>query len=340
MKRFATADAPALQARPVPSKARRAQRGLTLVELMVAVVLGLLIVGAAVAALIIARQGFRTVDGSTQLRENARFAASLIQRVAVQAGFENVAYGQITDKAPGIRGYDNALLPSLPSLPAGLASGSRTAATCSPYADTSCINGSDLLVLRYEGVSRAGSVLPGQADGTMINCAGVAEPEATGADARAYSIFHVQRSATGEPTLACTYREPVTLAWKTIGLVQGVEGFRVVYGTDGVTPNVCAADVGTGADSVAERYLTATQLDSASGTYCANNWARVRGIRVGLLIRGAAADGVVRVAKSWQVLSVPGADYPFGTALSVPADGRPRQQMVFTIHLRNAQHAP
>jgi type IV pilus assembly protein PilW len=66
----------------------------------------LLIAAASVAALIVARQGFKSVDTTAQLRENARFAATLIQRIAVQAGFENAAYGQITTaKEPGLDGF-------------------------------------------------------------------------------------------------------------------------------------------------------------------------------------------------------------------------------------------
>ena len=322
--------------------ARRRQAGLTLVELMVALTLGLLVAAAAVAALIIARQGFTNVDGSTQLRENARFASSLVERIAVQAGFENAAYGAFTGWKPpatptpaqfldqGVRGFDNALV-SAGTLPSAFAHGSRTSSNCG-YSDTSCMNGSDILIVRFWGSSQAGV-----ADGSMINCAGVAEPEATAAVGPAYSVFHLVRSSSGEPTLGCSFRDPITLVWSTVPLVQGVESFRVMYGTDGVMPNVCAADTTTGADSVAERYLTAAQLDSGAGTYCANNWARVRSLRIGLLVRGPVGTTVVRAAASWPVLSVPGAAYPFGAPLSVTADGRLRQQMVFTVHLRNAQ---
>ena len=313
---------------------------------MVALVLGLLVAAAAVASLIVARQGFRSVDGGAQLRESARFAASLVERIVVQAGFENAAYGLITNpKEPGVRGYDNALV-SAGTLPNGLASGTRTASNCGGFSDTSCMNGSDVLVLRYWGVSRGGS-----ADGSMINCAGVAEPEGVGADPRAYSIFHVARSTSGEPALGCTYRDPATSAWTTVALVQGVEGFQVLYGTDGVTPNVCATDPGAptavGVDTIPERYLHASQLDSATGTYCANNWARVRSVRVGLLVRGGVGSAVVRAATTWNVLSAAGAAYSFadptndiGSQLTTAADGRLRQQMAFTIHLRNAQYSP
>jgi type IV pilus assembly protein PilW len=312
---------------------RSREAGLTLIELMVAMVLGLLLALAAVATLVVARRGFTSVDSSTQLRENGRFASSLIERIAVQAGFENAAYGLFTSpKAPGLRGFGNALV-SAGAFPEGFAHNSRTSTACGA-SDTSCVNGSDILIVRFWGASRAGT-----ADGTMINCAGVAEPEAAAAQGPAYSIFHVVRSSDGEPTLACSYRDPTTLAWSTVPLVKGVEAFQVVYGTDGVTPNTCSSDTSTGADSVAERYLSASQLDGAGGAYCANNWSRVRSIRVGLLLRGPVGSAAVSGAKAWPVLGVSGATYAFGATLTTPADGRLRQQQVFTVHLRNAQYA-
>ena len=66
------------------------QAGLTLLELLVAMTLGLLIVLAAAAALLVSRQGFFAVDAASQLRDNARYAQSIVQRVGVQAGFKNI----------------------------------------------------------------------------------------------------------------------------------------------------------------------------------------------------------------------------------------------------------
>jgi type IV pilus assembly protein PilW len=305
----------------------RRQAGLTLVELMVAVVLGLLIAAASVAALIVARQGFKSVDSAAQMRENARFAASLIQRIAVQAGFENAAYGQITvNKEPGLEGFDDALVDTSgwALAPTGLSSGSRSSG-CGGVTDTSCRNGSDVLVVRYWGVSRAGT-----ADGTMINCAGMAEPEGTD---RAYSIFHVARSAAGEPTLACTYRNPTSGVWATVPLVAGVEAFQVLYGTD-------VNDT----DSVADQYLRASQLATTPTAVPADNWRRVRSLRIGLVIRGAAGDAVDRAATAAASMPVLGAGFvdpaDAGSGLTFAADGRLRQRLVFTVHLRNAQFAP
>jgi type IV pilus assembly protein PilW len=321
----------ALRSRPV-----RSQAGLTMIELLVALVLGLLIAAAAVAALIVARQGFKSVDTTAQLRENARFAATLIQRVAVQAGFENAAYGQITvAKEPGLEGFDNAVVDSLSgwtNAPVGLAHASRTSATCGAT-DTSCLNGSDILIVRYWGVSRP-SGTP-NADGTMINCSGMPEPE--GAE-RAYSIFHVARSAAFEPTLACTYRNPATGVWTTVPLVAGVEGFQVLYGVD-TRDNLGA----TTTDSVADHYLRASELATAPTASPVDNWRRVRTLRIGLVLRGTTPDAVDRAATAAS-MPVLGAGFSnaadVGSELTVAADGRLRQSLVFTVHMRNAQFAP
>ena len=66
------------------------QRGVTLVELMVAMALGLLIALAAAASLLISRQGFTAVDAASQLRDNGRYLQSLTQRLGVQAGYRDV----------------------------------------------------------------------------------------------------------------------------------------------------------------------------------------------------------------------------------------------------------
>jgi type IV pilus assembly protein PilW len=314
---------------------RRRQAGLTLIELMVAVVLGLLVAAAAVAALIVARQGFRSTDNSSQLRESARFASSLIQRVVVQAGFENAAYGYITDpKDPGLAGFDNALVGDVSTWgtatsPSGLATDSRSTG-CGSVTDTSCLNGSDILIVRYWGVSRNGV-----ADGTMINCSGRAEPEGTD---RAWSIFHIVRSAAGEPTLACSYRNSATGTWATVPLVSGVEAMQVLYGVDTVDGSGA-----TGTDSVADRYLRAAQLATIPTSTAIDNWRRVRTLRIGLLIRGPVPDAVDKAATAvtYPVLGagfVSAADT--GSSLAVAADGRLRQSVVFTVHLRNAQMAP
>jgi len=305
---------------------------LTLVELMVALVIGLIVAAAAVAALLVARNGFTTVDSTAQLRENARFTADLIQRLAVQGGFEDVAGRGFSvvppaDKPPAIQGYDDSILNIAD--PPDQTNGSRTSG-CGSYTDTSCLNGSDILMIRFWGTSPGAD--PTKADGSMINCAGAAEPEGTD---RATSIFHIVRSAAGEPTLACTYVNAAGV-WTTTALVPGVEAMQVLYGVDNVVPGT--APTGT-TDSVPDRYLRASQLVVAGDTVATlANWRRVRSLRIGLLFRspvGAAQDRDASAA-TYNVLGdgFSSAD-DTKSQLTVPADGRVRQSMVFNIHLRN-----
>lgn len=313
--------------------AARRQAGVTLVELMVALVIGLVISAAAVAALIVARNGFSSVDATAQLRENARFSADLIQRLAAQAGFEDVAGGHVSSvlpqgRPPAIQGFDDSLVTAA-VLPNGLTDGSRTGG-CGGVTDTSCANGSDALVLRFWGTSRNGV-----ADGSMINCAGIPEPEGTD---RATSIFHIARSAAGEPTLACTYLA-ADGTWQTEALVPGVEAFQVLYGVDNVVPGTAPPAGTTGTDSVPDRYLRASQLVVAGNpAETTNNWRRVRSLRIGLLFRGPANAAVDNAATA-QTYPVLGDGLSASTdtlaQLVVPADGRLRQQIVLNIHLRN-----
>ena len=73
----------------------RARRGFTLIELMVSMVIGLLVLLAAVAALLVARNGFTATDAASQLRDNARFAVLALDRIGVQSGFKDVAFATI-----------------------------------------------------------------------------------------------------------------------------------------------------------------------------------------------------------------------------------------------------
>jgi type IV pilus assembly protein PilW len=61
-------------------------QGLTLVELMVAMVLGLVVIGGAVSLTLANRQSYRTNEGLSQLQESARSAFELISRDLRQAG--------------------------------------------------------------------------------------------------------------------------------------------------------------------------------------------------------------------------------------------------------------
>ena len=326
----------------VPLPLRRpfapAQAGLTLIELLVAMALGLLIALAAAAALLVSRQGFFAVDAGSQLRDNARYAQHIVQRVGVQAGFKNVFYTSAAnaprDTEPHVFGINNAKR-----------STSNGWDESSAWGTSDAGKNSDILVLRAQ--TSTASATATASDSTMIDCLGVAPAAVpTGEYDRFISILHVQASSDGEPALMCS-REAAGGGFDAQPLVQGVESFQVLYGVDNVVANTAP----TGAtDSVPDRYLRADQLTVAGDTEATyDNWRRVRSLRIGMVLRsppGSAVDAATQTM------------YPLGTSLgsaggatgsafghsddtgavyTAPADRRLRQAVTFTVHLRNFQ---
>jgi type IV pilus assembly protein PilW len=316
--------------------------------MMVAMVISLLITLAAVSALIVSRQGFTTVDVSSQLRDNGRFASDLIQRIGAQTGYKtdlfvstNAKQATIDTIEPNVFGFNNAL--------ANVSGSSTTVASTARTTP----DGSDVLVLRYQASTAA--TTSGAPDDSMINCAGFtgSTTAPSSLDERMVSIFHVKADpTTGEPSLYCSYLKTDGSGFSTQPLIQGVENFQVLYGTDNVTPNTTppASAALDASDSTPDRYLRAEQLTVAGNTTATrNNWRRVRSVRIGLVMRGAPNS---------QQGGGPAIFYPFGagkasatsaagtafsstddvgTEFAPAADGRMRIVSTFTVHLRNNQ---
>lgn len=328
---------------------RRNQRGLTLIELLIALGLGLLVVVIAVTALLLGQQGYRSVDATTQLRDRERFATDLLTRVIVQAGYQDLGAAQVSlrstakllgnDPEPDIYGWNNAVY----SQPADLILSTGTKiingnrpASCTVN-DTSCKNGSDVLAIRYQGVNSPTNAA--KPDNTMINCMGQGEAGLTNGELndRALSIFHVTRGTNGEPSLSCSYYNFDTGAWAgPAPMIEGVESFQILFGTDGVSPTLAPSATAV-QDTVAERWLRADQLTVAGNDAATReNWRRVRAVRVGLVMRGPTGSAQQATTATFTPL---GSMYvsadDSGSSLPVAADGRLRLQSAFTVHLRN-----
>ncbi|WP_394787635.1 PilW family protein [Rhodoferax sp.] len=319
------------------------QSGLTMVELLVAMAISTVIAIAAISALIVSRRGFTAVDASSQLRDNARFAIDLLQRLGVQTGYEDVQYAATVrpvnnvkvaaNPAPNIFGFNNAAVSSSDPLNSSVAR------------PTGSVDGSDVLILRYQ----AGETFPGSAtsDKTMIDCAGYpAASIPADLDDRMVSILDVGTGVDGEPSLRCTYLGS-SGTYTTQPIVQGVENFQVLYGVDKVTANTAPT---AATNSVADSYLRADQMAVAGNSVATNaNWRRVRSLRIGMVLRGplgSAQDktaqtfypfGQAKSSSSGAIGSAMSSSSDTGTVFSPGADGRLRQTVTFTVYLRNEQ---
>ena len=319
------------------------QRGLTLVELMVALVVGLMVILAAVSVFSTSSRSAGTVDASGQLRDDARFAADIIQRIAVQTGFEDIgfvtrAYHGTPQAYMGANGQANPLTMQAPISGLSGQIPGDTIPVVTP--DGASYNGSDTLVLRYQAVNKGGSL--SDADGSMMVCSGYAlgkgdAHSATFRTQRAISIFYVELDDDGEPTLYCKWasKEDGTLSQRT-PLVKGVESFKVLYGVDNIAPGAAtdANDATAHAKLVPNRYVTADQMSVSNDEAATQtNWRRVRALRIGMVLRAARNSGQTASAEPI---------YPLGEnfgASYIPGDGagdvRLRQNYIFTVNVRN-----
>jgi len=76
-----------MKARSFPENRR--QHGLTLVELMIAMVLGLVLVAGAIQLLVSNKQSYRLQDSLSRLQENGRFAIQLLSDDIRMSGFHD-----------------------------------------------------------------------------------------------------------------------------------------------------------------------------------------------------------------------------------------------------------
>ena len=249
---------------------RRSQAGLSVLELLIALGLGILISTMAGGIFLASRQVYVLNDDAIRLQDSGRTALSVISRSIrlVRRRPQSIAV-MPEDDLSMIRGFDHRSLKS------------TSADIQHPLAAS--INGSDILALRFANYGANGSDESG-----AFNCAGFTTDQPT-----VWSIFYVATDDVGEPALYCKYQGKQ--AWATAAIVQGVESFQVLYG------------VGEQSDAAPVRYMTATQIDEldrqaqhaapeGDAVSPQSYWHLISEIRIALLLRGTQAvrnDGVL-----------------------------------------------
>lgn len=311
---------------------RYSQAGLTIVELMVSIAVGLLVVLAVTALLLSTKTGYIFQDEGARLQETGGYAIESITRAVRQAGYENWDTGAAAILTP----------PEISANISGLdASGLKESDIGIDAPLSKSVNGSDVLAVRFTGSGSA----PG-GDGTLLNCAGfgVAAPIDLEID-RGWSIFYVARDKSGEPELRCKYFGKSS--WNTEAIARGIETLQVLYGLD------------TDADGVPNQFLNASaiskldtqlaleganveerRLDKNRRTY----WKKVVTLKIAILVRSGQVARADKRALHYDLFSNEYGDIygssDIGTRIdeaTMPAAIRTRHRKVFasTIQLRN-----
>jgi type IV pilus assembly protein PilW len=277
------------------TKMYKVEGGFTLIELMIAMLLSLIVIGVVGGLFLANSNTFRATDDASRLQENGRFALQTLSRVVRQAGHIPVDVVQLL---PARTGTNNDAYPVIPS---GVMAGAGNARFVSGT-DGTGPNNSDSLVVAFRGAD----------GGQIVDCAGVsraAAPATLGTSVAAlpttptYSRFFVAASSNGvagDNSLWCE----VTTAGVTIApafeLINGVESFQVLYVVDAA---VSVTPPGGGAaklvrDFAPDYYTSANKLDG-------NEFNNVIGVQIALTLRGAERTTIDKDRDSDKI-------YPFG----------------------------
>lgn len=308
------------------------QAGMTIVELMVAITVGLLVVLVATSLLLSIKTSYIVQDEGARLQETGRYAIESITRAVRQAGYENwntdaTAILGTSEMSANISGLDaSSLKEKLIGIDAPL---------------QKSVNGSDVLAIRF-----IGSGTGANGDGTLLNCAGFGVAESTDLEAgRGWSIFYAATDKSGEPELRCKYFGKTS--WNTESIARGIESFQVLYGID------------TDADGLPNQFSTATSINdmdkllplegpNAAVRNIDRNrktfWKKVVVIKIAILVRSAQGARADTQEREYDLFGKDYADdyaaVDSGTRIkeaSMPAVNRNRHRKIFvsTIQLRN-----
>ncbi|MDB5774271.1 MAG: pilW1 [Herbaspirillum sp.] len=250
------------------------QRGLTLIECMISLALGMIVILAASSLLLSAQQAYLAIDDSARIDDAGAFALAALGAAIRQAAYADRSQDRFTP-LPGkpLFGIDDLVLKA------------KSATFDSRQGPG--INGSDVLVTRFMATDAAGAI-----DGDMRNCAGAAShspvlPLTVDNADRAYnwSIFYIAPGAGGEPELFCKYRNRKD-EFNADAIVRGVEAMQFLYGVD------------LNGDGLPESFLNATAIDAMDRGRPSpvSHWSKVVAVHIALSVRGnlttaAASDG-------------------------------------------------
>lgn len=304
-------------------------RGATLVELMVAVTIGLLVTLVVSQAYLAGSSTQSAQSGLTRLQESGRFGLLLLSNEIAKAGFRDTS--PIPPNFPG-RNFGPNGTASLNGTLLNLIDGSDGG----PSDPVNSTFPSDAIRVSFYGENDP-TVTTDTPDGRVLDCLG----NAVSRDTLVIETLSIAKDPANnnEPSLACQVvyvagagGAPGCAGGATCGvgsspvpLIPGVESMQVLYGVD------------SDRDGVANYFVPA-------GALLSSDWPNVVGVRVSLVVRSPSAGGgnPTAAATVWNHFGssayAPGNIAPTNDAGSVytaPADGRFRLMFSSAVALRN-----
>jgi len=261
-----------------PFLSARRQRGLTLIELMVSLVIGLAVIGALLAAYMVSFRSSAHNDAMVQITEDATMALNIMRAQASMAGYSNVTDVDMAGQRLIGRGFEKTPVFGCAGSNFGSYHGIVNAVACSA-AGTST---SDTLEVAYEandnawGAGSSNAILDGT--GKPVDCLGNALDKTVLGYYLADSKFYVSGNKLYCEGPGTTGAAP---------LVDNIENLSIKYGLSGSTAGASPTQIA--------QYSTAPGAAPNLGA-----WTRVMSISICVVVRSAVPviDKTVGTAKN------------------------------------------
>lgn len=239
------------------------QTGFTIVEMMVALLIGLLLSGAVIQVYLSNKQSYNTQIGMSELQQSGRLAVVFLNSTLRLAGYRSDPASEEADVF------------KVPVSADDVAVGRRAAlwGLDDDASDDNVMDGTDQLYVSYQ---------QGDGDTLVVDCFG--DPVESGATRIVSNYFYI----SNERDLRCvrrTFDTPLTSntasSMRAHSLITGVNDMQVLYGIDS-TPDNGVVEI--------NRYVSAAQVLANGG------WSGVRSLRITLDVE--SESDVVRPANS------------------------------------------
>ena len=335
---------------PVKNTCSSRQHGLTLVEIMVAMTIGLVLLGGVITILVSSQQTYRVNEALARIQENARFAFQILSRDIRMAGYMgcvgegtvpvntlNNSAAYLWNFGQPIQGFEAAGSGWTPALPTEI---------------TSPLGGHDILIIRgVDGpgtrvLSHPGGTPPGSADLKLTAGSGLQIGDIVlVTDCLAAAVFQVTNTNTSagqDNVVHNTGEDTPGNATKNLG--QSFEGGEIIRistrsyyvrtnpnGTPALywrRGNEVAEELVEGVEDMQIDYGVDTDGDRATDVYqtadLVVDWESVVSVRINLLMQ-STEDNIASQPQT----------YTFNDTTTTPADRRLRKTYSTVVALRN-----
>ncbi|HTC52572.1 MAG TPA: PilW family protein [Steroidobacteraceae bacterium] len=223
------------------------QRGFSMVELSIAMLIALFLLGGLLTLVMGTRRTSSTQTALSQLQDNQRIAMTLITNVVQKAGyFAN----------PTTQALNSASFPPEPALAGVTLPGGQVLGGLYNAAAPG-----DTLVVRFIAPANDSSANP-----VIVNCAGQSNT-GSGTGVWYTNAFTIGTDASGNPWLQCLVRTSGAGTPLTINLIPNVTQMTVLYGV---------ASSANGDDYSVVQYMNASQVTTSG------NWLNITSVKVTL----------------------------------------------------------